>query len=71
MDNALVDADDDRQAGKPKLDSGGKQTDPALFDVHAEHISAEQLYVKCGGRGLKMGLKCPLNMWTSFKSIAP
>ena len=43
MDNALVDADDDRQAGKPKLDSGGKQTDPALFDVHTEHNSAEQL----------------------------
>ena len=40
MDNALVDADDDRRAGKPKLDSGGKQTDPAVFDVHTEHDSA-------------------------------
>ena len=40
MDYALVDADDDRQAGKPKLDSGGKQTDPSLFDVHTEHNSA-------------------------------
>ena len=54
MDNALVDADDDRRAGKPKLDSGGKQTDPAVFDVHTEHDSAEQLYVKCEGGGLKM-----------------